>query len=235
MCTARRKQDEKPFTLCKSQVVICSRHQRFTLRTSKKLMTHVLWRFSRRQEKDAAPAHVRRSASAAHGWEAKQNTQQHPCHRLFPLPTRLQPRPYAHVSVKRAQEASLPLGHFLDAVSINARVPHPPTAPPLWGWAFAPRLPTLSNKTKMLQMEGQRAGRCGGWKPWGPHFDEFLTTQPGLEQMGSVSRALLHGCLFINTPAHPLNQCPISAASCKYERQMMFAAHKPEQLKSEYT
>lgn len=60
----------------------------------------------------------------------------------------------------------------------------------------------------------------GGVKPWGPHFDEFLTTQPGLEQMGSVSRALLHGCLFINTPAHPRNQCHLSAASCKYERNI---------------
>lgn len=31
MCTARRKQDEKPFTLCKSQMVVSSRHQHSSL------------------------------------------------------------------------------------------------------------------------------------------------------------------------------------------------------------
>lgn len=133
---------------------------------AKTLMTHVLWWFSRRQEKDAAPARVRQ-----HVDERLNKTAASPPSSVSTLPTRLQPRVFAHVGVKRTQEASLPLGHFLDAVSISARVPHPPTTPPLWGLSICPWLPTLSNKTKMLQMEGQRARRCGGCKPWGPHFD----------------------------------------------------------------
>lgn len=78
---------------------------------------------------------------------------------------------YAHVSMKHTQEASLPLGHLLDAISINARVPQPPTihssssvgAERLPPPPPPPRLPTLSNKTKMLQMEGQKGREvCGG-------------------------------------------------------------------------
>lgn len=52
----------------------------------------------------------------------------------------------------------------------------------------------------------------GVHKPWGPHFDEFLTTRPGLEQMGpclqgcAASLRLAHTHSHTPTPIHPFNQ-----------------------------
>lgn len=148
-------------------------------------------RFSIRQEGDGAPADAQRSASAAHGWEAKQNSQQyHPPAGFHP----------SHVlmwawNVPRKRHFHWVTSWIPSPLTPGSPPPSPSTTPPLWGWAFAPWLSTHSNKTKMLQMEGQRVREVWGCKPWGAHFDEFLTTQPGLEQMGSVSRALLHGCV----------------------------------------
>lgn len=116
---------------------------------------------------------------------------------LFPhslpqlLPTLPQLQPYAHASVKHAQEASLPLGHFMDIVSINARVHQPPLS--TLGLSSCPWLPTLSAKRQRCSKWRDKRGGC--MNLWGAHFDEFLTTPPGPEQMGSVSRALLHGCI----------------------------------------
>lgn len=181
---------------CKSETAGRGRHaphQRFTLRSSKKLrLTYLsrVGRFSIRQEGDGADA--QRSASAAHGWEAKQNAQQyHPPVGFHPSRVLM----WAW-NVPRKRHFHWVTSWIPSPLTPGSRVPPPPpTTPPLWGWAFAPWLSTHSNKTKMLQMEGQRGREVWGCKPWGAYSDEFLTTQPGLEQMGSVSRALLHGCV----------------------------------------
>lgn len=74
------------------------------------------------------------------------------------------PSPYAHASVKHAQEASLPLGHFMDTVSINALAHQPPTTPPppLWGCSCScPWLHTLSAiRQRCRKWRDKRGGGC---------------------------------------------------------------------------
>lgn len=114
----------------------------------------ILWKTGKRCS-SSSPSALRFSSTWTRG--ITKHTAASPPSSVSTLPTRLLPRAYAHVSVKSTQEALLPLGHFLHAVSIIARVPHPPTTPPLWSWAFAPGSPPSAIRQ-----------RCCKWRDKGP-------------------------------------------------------------------
>lgn len=90
------------------------------------------------------------------------------------------------------------MGRRPSTVSISAVAPGEPPPPLHCGVELLPPgslpTPTTRAKTKMEQMERQMVCVCAYQNLGDPDFDEFLTMQPGPEQMGSVSGALLHGC-----------------------------------------
>lgn len=114
------------------------------------------------------------------------------------LPTLPEPQPCTHAGVKPTQEAPLALGHFIHTVYVNARVHQPP--PPLitWGFSLCPWHSTLPVMRQRGNKCRDQSGRAPA--PLGPYFDEFLSTQAGLEQMGSVSWAELHQRLQYTPP-----------------------------------
>lgn len=105
------------------------------------------------------------------------NNKQHPARSLSTLPPSFLglPHPYARAGVTHVQEASLPLGHFIDCLHYCLGPSPPRPCPPCRVvLLFAPRSP--SQKRQRGSKWGDKIGRGGVQKPWGPDFDEALTT-----------------------------------------------------------
>lgn len=114
-------------------------------------------RFSIRQDWDGAPADAQRSASAAHGWEAKQNAQQyHPPAGFHPSRVLM----WAwNVPRKR---------HFHWVTSwipspLTRGPTHPPYHSPLCGAErLPPGSPPTAIKQRCCKWKDKGAARCGG-------------------------------------------------------------------------